>query len=195
MLEYLLEFDQKLFLFLNGLRMEQLDMVMYYISYKFTWVPLYIILTVLLAKKYRWKALPLMIFVVILITMSDQGSVFFKNFFERLRPCRDPDLEGLVHLVRQRCGGVYGFVSSHATNAFALAIFMGKILNDRFRVVYPVMIVYAILNGYSRIYLGVHYPADVVFGSLLGIGIGLGVVFMWNKWEQYFYKPERVLPR
>ncbi len=195
MLEILIELDQKLFLFLNGLHIEQLDMVMYYISYKFSWVPLYLFLAVLIIKKYQWKSVTMMIFVVILITMSDQGSVFMKNFFERLRPCHEPDLEGLVHLVRGRCGGSYGFVSSHATNAFALAFFMIKMLNDRYRFVAPVMLFYAISNAYSRIYLGVHYPADVLLGSLLGNTIGFGVVFMWNKWEKYFFKPERVLPR
>lgn len=184
-----------MFLFLNGLHVDQLDMFWYYISWKYTWIPLYLVLAVMLVKKYRWRSLPLMIFVVILMTMSDQGSVYFKNFFERLRPCHDPDLEGLVHLVRGHCGGTYGFVSSHATNAFALAVFMGTLLKDNYRYIYPILLVYAVLNAWSRIYLGVHYPADVIFGGLLGSAIGFGVLYLWGRWEQYFYKPERVLPR
>jgi len=184
MLDFLLELDQKLLLFLNGLNHPYLDPVMYYISHKFTWIPLYVLLLVLVFWRYKWKGFLVLVFVVLLVTLSDQSSVFIKNTFMRLRPCREPLLEGLVHMV-SRCPGGYSFVSSHATNTFALAIFMNNLLGKRFRFVVPVMITYAGLNAYSRIYLGVHYPGDVIFGMLLGILVGMFVYFLWVKLDKY----------
>ena len=99
----------------------------------------------------------------------------------RFRPCHEPSLEGLVHIVRGRCGGRFGFVSSHAANTFALATFVTAVLKDRYRYMVAIMFTYAILNGYSRVYLGVHYPGDVIFGSLLGAGIGIAVALLWIK--------------
>jgi undecaprenyl-diphosphatase len=185
MLEFFLELDKQFFLILNGLHHPFFDQVMYYISHKFTWIPLYVFLMVLVFIRYRWKGFLVLVFVVILITLSDQLSVLAKNTFMRLRPCLEPSLEGLVHIVRGRCGGRYGFVSSHATNTFALAVFMNYLLGSRFRFVVPVMLTYAVLNAYSRVYLGVHYPADVIFGALLGVLIGMFVYFLWAKVVKY----------
>lgn len=187
MLDFLIELDQKLLLFLNGLNHPFLDPVMFYISYKFTWIPLYLFLLVLVFWRYKWKGFLVLIFIVLLVTLSDQGSVFVKNTIMRLRPCREPLLDGLLHMV-SRCPGGYSFVSSHATNTFALAIFINKLLGLRFRFVVPVMIAYAALNAYSRVYLGVHYPGDVIFGSLLGILIGWLVFFLWEKLNQFIAK-------
>lgn len=187
MLDFLIDLDQKLLLFLNGLNHPFLDPVMFYISHKFTWIPLYLLLLVLVFWRYKWKGFLVLIFVVLLVTLSDQGSVFVKNTVMRLRPCREPLLDGLLHMV-SRCPGGYSFVSSHATNTFALAIFMNKLLGARFRFVVPVMITYAVLNAYSRVYLGVHYPGDVIFGSLLGILVGMFVYFLWEKLMQVITK-------
>ena len=92
----------------------------------------------------------------------------------------------LVHIVRGHCGGRYGFVSSHAANTFALATFMTFLLGDRFQWVLPLMFAYAGLNAYSRIYLGVHYPGDVIFGALLGVFIGLLVWWLWDIFLGFF---------
>jgi undecaprenyl-diphosphatase len=181
MLEFLMELDTRLFLLLNGLHTHWLDPVMYYISYRFTWIPLYAVIAVLLGIRYKWKALLILLFIILLVTLSDQLSVLFKNYFERLRPCHEPDLQGMIHLVRGRCGGRFGFVSSHATNTFAFAIFIGMLFQDRFRMIYPVLLLWAFLNSYSRIYLGVHYPGDVISGALLGTAIAYFVNFLWNK--------------
>lgn len=181
MLEFFLELDRQLFLFLNSLNNGFFDWLMYYISYKYTWVPLYGFLLFLVINKYRWKGLYFVLFVTLLIVFSDQSSVWMKNTFMRFRPCHEPSLEGLVHIVRGRCGGRFGFVSSHAANTFALATFVTALLKDRYRFVGAVMFTYATLNGYSRIYLGVHYPGDVIFGSLLGAGIGIALAFLWVK--------------
>lgn len=189
MLDFFIEIDKQLFLILNGLHNGFFDQLMYYISEKTTWIPLYGVLLYMIFRQYRWKVFLVLVFVVILITLSDQLSVLAKNTFMRFRPCQEPSLEGLVHIVRGRCGGRYGFVSSHAANTFALAVFMNYLLGRSYRFLVPVMLTYAVLNAYSRVYLGVHYPADVLFGALLGVLIGMFVYFLWAKVIKYTKRP------
>ncbi len=190
MLDFFLEIDKQLFLILNGLHSSFFDQVMYYISEKTTWIPLYLVLLYMVFRKYRWKGFLLLVFMVILVTLSDQLSVLAKNTFMRLRPSHEPSLERLVHIVRGHCGGRYGFVSSHAANTFSLTIFINFLIGDRFRFMVPVMLTYAVLNAYSRIYLGVHYPGDVIFGGLLGVLIGWFVYFLWSKVIKYTKSPK-----
>jgi undecaprenyl-diphosphatase len=114
-----------------------------------------------------------MAFVALLIFMSDQISVhFFKEVFQRLRPCHEPDFIGMVHLVKGNCGGQFGFVSSHATNTFALAVFLSFVLGKKFKYFIPLILLWAAVISYSRIYLGVHYPGDVIAGAILGASLG-----------------------
>lgn len=119
--------------------------------------------------------------VVVLIFLSDKISVYwFKEVFMRYRPCHNNDIAHLIHLV-DGCGGKYGFVSSHAANTFALAAFMGIILRKHFPKMLFWMLIWATVVSYSRIYLGVHYPADIVVGGMLGILIGYAVAFILKK--------------
>lgn len=187
MLEFLLQLDKELFLFLNGLHADWLDPVMYYISDKYVWIPFYALLLYFCWKHYGKRVFLVMVMAALLITLSDQISVFMKFYFERFRPTQEPDLEGMVHTVFGKRGGKFGFVSSHAANSFALATFMILILKDKFRYITTVMLTFAILNSYSRIYLGVHYPGDVIGGALLGIAIGWIVFILWQLIHKKFF--------
>ncbi len=171
MLETLINWDTDLFLFLNGMHSPFWDQVMWLITGKWIWIPLYLFILGWFIRDYRWKAAVLLIFVVILITLSDQSSVhLFKAVFQRLRPCHDPGIADLVHTVNGKCGGKYGFVSSHAANTFAIAFFSLLLIRNRY---YSIsIIIWASIVSYSRIYLGVHFPGDIIVGALLGALIG-----------------------
>lgn len=177
MIEHL---DKQLFLFLNSLNSPFWDQVMHAISGKLIWVPLYLAILIWIGFRYR-KRFPIIFLLVILaVVLADQGSVhLFKNVFHRLRPCHDPELAGLVHLVKGECGGLYGFVSSHAANSFNVALLSLMLIRKRW---YSVSIlVWASVVGYSRIYLGVHFPGDVVCGAMFGSLVGWGVFKLYER--------------
>lgn len=173
MIETLIQLDHALSITINHFHAPWLDTLMELISGKFTWVPLYALLLFILYRKFGWKSLTVMVVSIVLsIVLSDQISVAFKNEFERLRPCHHPEVSQLLHLI-VGCGGKFGFVSSHAANTMALAIFIGMVMRKNW--VSVMMLSYALLNSYSRVYLGKHYVADVVGGMVLGAIIGYGI--------------------
>jgi|WetSurMetagenome_2_1015567.scaffolds.fasta_scaffold00677_9 undecaprenyl-diphosphatase len=166
--------DQQLFLFLNSINSPFWDQVMYAVSGKVIWAPLYLSILIYLGIKYKRKFLIILLFIIVAVALADQTSVqLFKNIVQRLRPCHEPSLEGLVHLVKGECGGKFSFVSSHATNSFNIALISLLFIKKRWYTIS--IILWAAIIGYSRIYLGVHYPGDVICGSLLGAFIGWGI--------------------
>ncbi len=178
--------DQQLFLFLNSLNSPFWDQVMHALSGKLIWAPLYIAILIYIGVKYKKRFLLILLFIIIAVALADQISVhLFKNIVQRLRPCHEPTLEGLVHLVNGECGGKFSFVSSHATNSFNVALISLLFIRKRW---YTVSIItWALVVGYSRIYLGVHYPGDVICGSLLGAVIG------WSMYKLYVLTDNKIL--
>jgi len=182
MLEHL---DQQALLLLNSWNSPFFDHVMYAISGRVIWIPLYLAILITLGIKYKRKFLIILLFIILAATLADQLSVAIKNLVERLRPCHEPSLQSLVHLVNGECGGLYSFVSSHATNSFNVALLSLLFIRKRWFTIS--IILWALVVGYSRIYLGVHYPGDVICGSILGALIG------WSVYSLYVLTDNKIL--
>ena len=171
--------DHQLFLFLNGLHADWLDPVMTFFSSERGWIPFYAVLLFLVFYKYRWKGLWVMLGVAVLIICSDQISAHvFKPIFQRLRPCYDPLIEDVVYLPKGKPGGHYGFISSHAANTFALASFIYMTMKKHYSKIGWIMFTWAILVSYSRIYMGVHFPGDIICGAAVGMILGFGIGYL-----------------
>lgn len=170
MLENLKNWDTELFLWLNNQGQPSWDRFWLLVSETEVWFPLYAVLLGLFLLQFRNKsffwALP---FVALTVVFTDQGSVqLFKEQFQRLRPCHAEALIGQMRTVKEGCGGKYGFISSHASNTFGLALMAGLSLRRKFSWLLPVLLLWAAFVSYSRIYLGVHYPLDIIVGGLYG---------------------------
>lgn len=151
-----------------------MDTVMVAVTGMWLWIPLYLLLAYLAIRQYGKRSIWIFLAVGLVVLCSDQLSAHVcKPLFHRLRPCFNPELEGLVHLPKGLPGGRYGFVSSHAANTFAVAAFLTPVLKKSWRWIGWVLYGWALLSSYSRIYVGVHYPGDVLAGAVLGILIGL----------------------
>lgn len=180
MIDRLEQWDKSLFRLLNGAHNDLFDFIMPWISNKYVWIPLYAILLYWLIRHAKLPVWQTLASIVILIIISDQvASGILKPWIERLRPCYDPELTDSVHLLKG-CGGSYGFASSHASNSFAVAIFCWLMLKQHLKYIW-LLIPWAILIAYSRIYLGVHFPGDVIVGALIGIGAAYLIMFVNKK--------------
>lgn len=170
-MESLVQADQSLFLYLNSFHSSFWDPVMVFISGKISWVPFYLVLVWFLIKERKKRIWVSLIIIALMVVTTDQVSVFIKDSVLRLRPCHDEAIKPLLHLVKG-CGGKYGFVSSHATNSFGVAMFFTLFFRKHWWAGVSLML-WALLVSYSRIYLGVHYPGDILGGAVLGVIIGL----------------------
>ena len=172
MLHWLLELDKKVFLYLNGMHSPEWDKIMYWISGDKSWIPLYVFLLIIIIYRERpYRFIFIILFVAIAVILCDQISVLIKNMVERPRPTHNPEIANMVHIVNNQRGGTYGFVSSHAANVFGAATFLSNQLKHRKWSLF--LFVWAAVVSYSRIYLGVHYPLDIICGAVLGALIGI----------------------
>lgn len=167
---WLQQIDKELLLFLNSFHNSFWDMAITILTSKEIWIPFYLLIVYFIIKTYKTNSLYILLVILIAITVSDQFSVLVKNSVQRLRPTHDPLLSDIVHNIYNR-GGLYGFFSSHAANSFTIAVIALKLFkNYKFSIV---IIAWAILVSYTRIYLGLHYPGDIFAGILWGTFSGL----------------------
>lgn len=187
MIDQLIEYDKELLRFLNGFHAPWLDPVMLILTETVAWLPLYIFLLYIVIKEFKREAWIVLLGIAITILLADQLTAsVMKPFFARLRPSREPTLDGLIHLVQGYKGGQFGFASSHAANTFGAAMFYFLVFKDSKRWI-GWLFVWAAVMSYTRIYLGVHYPGDILVGALVGMICGwLGFRFTeWLKlWEE-----------
>ena len=166
--------DARLFLWLNELHADWLDPIVVSLTEMWPWIPLYIWWAYLVVRNYGKRSVWVFLALAVVVLCSDQLSAHVcKPLFHRLRPCFNPEMEGLVHLPRGYPGGQYGFVSSHAANTFAIAAFVTAALRKTYRWIGWTLFGWALISSYTRIYVGVHYPGDILAGAVLGILIGL----------------------
>ena len=143
------------------------------------WIPLYLFFLYLIVREYKWKSVMVIVLAVLMILVSDQLANLVKDIFQRLRPSHEPGLS--VHLVNAYKGGEYGFYSSHATNTASIAVFLIVLVGKRFRWIWIIAIPWALLMSYTRVYLGVHFPGDILAGIAMGslIGYFFGRMTVW----------------
>ena len=171
-MELLNQIDRSLFLFLNGIHSPFFDRLMFQATKTMLWLPLYLVFFYLVFRQYKWKTLIVLAIVALMILASDQLANLFKETFRRLRPSNEPGLP--VHIVNAYKGGLYGFYSSHASNTFSVAVFLIVLLGKRYRWVWITALPWALTMSYSRIYLGVHFPGDILAGMAMGCLLGFG---------------------
>jgi undecaprenyl-diphosphatase len=168
MIEQLLEYDTALFLLLNNLGSTTWDGLWLAITNKLTFIPLYAVLLFLLYKKFGAKSLLILVVVIaLMITFTDQITNVFKRGFERPRPCGESDLIDQMRFIAVRCGK-YGFFSGHSSNSMAVAVFSGLLLKPYYKKLIFILLFWSAVVAYSRIYVGAHYPLDILCGLSFG---------------------------
>ena len=187
-LDSLIHSDQELFLWLNGQHTPFWDAVMAAVTYKFTWVPLYLLLVYSLYVRFGMKAVGYFLCIVVVVILADKiASGLFKPYFMRPRPCHDPLIGTLVHNL-VGCGGQYGFVSSHAATGFGVAVSYNLLSESRIKLA-PWFYLWAVVYSYSRIYVGVHYPLDILVGGVVGCLAALFVVAVYRLSVKNLHSP------
>ena len=189
MIDKLVEIDIYVFLYLNNLGVPFWDDFWMFITGKISWIPLYLAVAIIIIKKLGWKVGILAISVLLLMFgFTDQITNLLKHSFMRLRPCHNLDIIDHIRLVKPHCGGQFGFTSGHAGNSFAFATGSSLILRSlRW---YPlIVLIWASMVSYSRVYIGVHYPLDILLGMCFGSLSGLFFYFIYSqvkrKWFSY----------
>lgn len=187
MLEKILSLDTELFIYLNGLGSETYDGLWLFITKQINWIPLFLVLAYLIFKKLGTKqTLYLLLFVAILITITDQTTNLFKYGFQRLRPCNNPEINTFIRVVKK--SNSFSFFSGHAANSMAVATFL--FFNFKHKIKYfGFLFLWPLIFAYSRIYLGLHYPSDILTGYLCGFILGF-LMFKIYKVAQQKYFPQ-----
>lgn len=178
MMEFLLNLDREVFIFLNSFGNESWDGFWLFITKQINWIPIFIIILYLVLKHYGWRhALLIIGMIALLILITDQTTNhLFKYRFVRLRPGSDPALDGLIRAVKT--SSTFSFISGHASNSMAAAFFLYTVLKTRVKYI-EIMFLWPLVFAYSRIYLGLHYPGDILAGYIWGILTALLVLKLY----------------
>ncbi len=173
MLTPILHLDTDLFLIINqDMSNIFFDWIMPYMRNPYTWAPLYLFILVFSIKTYKKKGVIMMLFFLLSFGAADFISAsVIKPFFKRIRPCNELTLQGEM-ISRVRCGSGYSFPSSHASNHFSMALFLIIVYRKQWKPILILALLWAAIISFAQIYVGVHYPIDVLFGALLGSSIG-----------------------
>lgn len=187
MMETLLHLDTEFFLFFNGLHAPWADGIVYYLSKGWVWVPLFLLVIYFIFRCYRKKGWLVLLVFALTITLSDQTCNLLKNSVGRYRPSHTEEIAGEIHLVEKPDGGLYyggkyGFPSAHASNTMALAFLLIFFLSGGRKWVAVVAIVWSLMMAYTRLYLGVHYPIDILCGFILGSCYAILTTLIYRKW-------------
>ena len=184
--------DSDLFLFLNGLHVDWMDKFMVLVTDMWAWFPLYLLLIYWVVKQYGRRCWWVFLAVGLVVLCSDQlASHVCKPLFHRLRPCYNADFQDLIYLPKGLAGGKYGFVSSHAANTFAIAVFLTPVLRKYCPWPAIVLFLWAFISSYSRIYIGYHYPGDIIAGAVLGALVGMIFWRLFQIAERKLWKSEQ----
>ena len=192
-LQQYIEVDQNLLLRWNGSDSIFWDSFMWVATSTYIWIPLAGVLLYVIIKNNKGNEILLTILALaIVITLADQiASSICKPMFQRYRPTQEPAIMHLIDTVNGYRGGRYGFISSHAANTFGVAVFVSLLIRNK--LLSLILFIWASLNAYSRIYLGVHYPGDILFGTLDGIIVGSSVYKLYRLIQNKYFKPNRYI--
>lgn len=188
MLEQLLDYDTQLFVFLNGLGSENWDWLWLTITNKLTFIPLYAILLFFVYRKYGWqKLLVIAVIIAAMITFTDQMTNVVKRSVLRFRPCACEEIMDTIRYIAERCSANRSFFSGHASNSMAAAVFGGLLLRPYYKNLIFILLFWAAVVAYSRIYVGVHFPVDVITGMIFGAISGFGFYKLYGLIAQKYF--------
>lgn len=183
--DYLLQLDRQLFYFINhDLGNAFFDVLMPILRNRLVWIPVYVFIFVFCLWRYKKQGLVIIALLAITFGVADFGSAsIIKPAYKRLRPCNEPALAQTI-VSRVPCGTGYSFPSSHASDHFAISVFLSVVFFKRYRWVMPAAILWALSVAFAQVYVGVHYPVDITVGAIYGTLVGLFFGWLFWKWQK-----------
>jgi len=185
MLDFIKNIDIQIFSFINGFYSEVADRIFLILTATVFWIPMFGWIIFLIIKRYKNQAIGLLTCLVLFVFLNDQSCNLIKKTVQRQRPSQDIEMNGKIHLAQKQdgtyyVGGKYGFPSAHAANSVLFVIYCVCFLKPRKKYVIVLLCLWSLLMVYSRIYLGVHYPSDILAGFVVGSFWGIGLFYFYS---------------